>query len=81
MTTKPPDLRSASTERQPLRVGGVGRRADLPPHELKDPGFPLPDFITDQALIAEEKPVYYWFFRQVRVRVELTDRSLGPTST
>jgi hypothetical protein len=47
-------------------VGGVGRRTDVPPHELKDPPLPVPDFITDQAFIAEEKPVYYWFYRQVR---------------
>jgi hypothetical protein len=44
--------------------GGLGGRKDLLPHELKDV-FPLPDFITDEGLIAEEKPVYYWYYRQV----------------
>jgi hypothetical protein len=61
-------VRAASSERQPLPVGGWGRRADAAPHELKEPGYPVPDFITDEAFIADEKPVYYWFYRQVRGR-------------
>lgn len=67
MTSKPPDVRPVSTERQPLPVGGLGRRAETPPHQLQEPSsYPLPDFITDQDFINLEKPVYYWFYRQVR---------------
>lgn len=73
LTRMPPDVRDVSTERQPLlTVGGWGRRADLPPHQLKEPGsYPLPDFITDQAFIADEKPVYYWFYRQVGLQMDM----------
>lgn len=67
LTRNPPDVRAASTERPALHVGGLGIRGETPPHQLQEPTtYPVPTFLTDQRLIDEEKPVYYWFYRHVR---------------